>query len=204
MAKFASSKSQATAVIKKLQGKHLRSVGTVRNYEQALNRVAEYCKQNQVKGGLIGLSADQAITYLEYRGQLIGQKALDMERQAIQAMMTHVTSKLQNKQKLTVIRSEKSQSLNSRAYTYKQSQLISEAQTAKHSLATEIALHAGLRAHELLTLAKVEERPASKRPSSSSKWKGREGVIYTVHGKGGLIREVLLSKLYPNSLKSID
>ena len=36
------------------------------------------------------------------------------------------------------------------------------------------------------------ERPADKRPSLYSKWQGREGRFYTVQGKGGLIREILI------------
>ena len=42
MPKFASAARQATGVIKTLQGDILRSVGTVRNYEQGLTRVAEW------------------------------------------------------------------------------------------------------------------------------------------------------------------
>ncbi|EJK8729851.1 site-specific integrase [Escherichia coli] len=71
-------------------------------------------------------------------------------------------------------------------------ELIASAQTPRNALATRIAYAAGLRAHELHTLAKPEERPASIRPARDSKWTGREGVLYTVQGKGGLIREVLI------------
>ena len=53
-----------------------------------------------------------------------------------------------------------------------------------------------MRAHELLTLAKAEERTSDKRPALHSKWAGREGQLYTVQGKGGLIRHVLI----PNDL----
>ena len=49
-----------------------------------------------------------------------------------------------------------------------------------------------MRAHELLTLA----RNPDKRPALHSKWAGREGQLYTVQGKGGLIRHVLI----PNDL----
>ena len=41
MAKFAAPAQQAARVMQRLQGHTLRSVGTVRNYEQALTRVAE-------------------------------------------------------------------------------------------------------------------------------------------------------------------
>jgi integrase len=51
-----------------------------------------------------------------------------------------------------------------------------------------------LRAHELITLAPATERQADERPALESKFEGREGVLYTVHGKGGLVREVLIPK----------
>jgi len=73
-----------------------------------------------------------------------------------------------------------------------QVQLIAQAQTPRHALATEIAYQAGLRAHELLTLRPLTERPPDLRPALSSKWVGRDSVSYTVAGKGGLIREVRL------------
>ena len=95
--------------------------------------------------------------------------------------------------KLPVIKSELHQALYSRAYTLEQINLITQAQTAKNSLSMRIAYAAGLRAHELLTLQPQEERSASQhRQWSSQRFQGRGGKIYTVIGKGGLIREVLI------------
>lgn len=51
MGKFASPAKQAASVMKAVQGQSLVSVGTVRNYEQALTRVAEYAKFHRVSGG---------------------------------------------------------------------------------------------------------------------------------------------------------
>jgi hypothetical protein len=69
MAKFASAARQATGVIKILQGDILRSVGTVRNYEQGLTRVAEWMKDNRINhGDLRTLTPAQAITYGAARG----------------------------------------------------------------------------------------------------------------------------------------
>ena len=36
---------QAANVMKTLQGSHIKSVGTVRNYEEALSRVAQYANK---------------------------------------------------------------------------------------------------------------------------------------------------------------
>ncbi|ECZ1391290.1 site-specific integrase [Escherichia coli] len=192
MANFAKAEKQAASVMKVLQGTVIRSVGTVRNYEQALTRVCEWVKSSRACDGLRGLTPQLAVEYLETRGEAVGQKTLDMERQAIQAMMHHVTGVLLPDETLPVIRSQHPQILTGRAYTPTQVELIASAQTPRNALATRIAYAAGLRAHELHTLAKPEERPASIRPARDSKWTGREGVLYTVQGKGGLIREVLI------------
>ncbi|HBT0298366.1 TPA: site-specific integrase, partial [Klebsiella pneumoniae] len=158
-----------------------------------LTRVAEWMKDNRINhGDLRTLTPAQAITYLEQRGEQVGQKTLDMERQAIQAMMIHVTQTLPAGEHLPVVKSEQAQILSSRAYSPDQVALIAAAQQPANALATAIALAAGLRAHELLTLAPRQERAPDPRPAADSKFAGREGVIYTVQGKGGLVREVLI------------
>lgn len=184
-------KSQAVNIIKQIQGNHLRSVGTVRNYEQALARVAKFANQ-ELQCGLRQLTPEQAVFYLEVRSEVVGQKTLDMERQAIQAMMQHVTKILPLTERLVVVKSEHDQILTSRAYTQEQVALVAQAQTELNALATEIAYVAGLRSHELFSLRPASEQPADPRPAEKTKWQGREGVHYTVQGKGGLVREVLL------------
>ncbi|MCP5705574.1 site-specific integrase, partial [Klebsiella pneumoniae] len=116
------------------------------------------------------LTPAQAITYLEQRGEQVGQKTLDMERQAIQAMMIHVTQTLPAGEHLPVVKSEQAQILSSRAYSPDQVALIAAAQQPANALATAIALAAGLRAHELLTLAPRQERAADPRPAADSKF----------------------------------
>lgn len=191
MAKFASPARQSASVIKQMQGGALASVGTVRNYEQALTRVAEYRKERKL-GTLRSLTPKEASIYLNFRAKEVGQKSLDMERQAIQAMMLHVTGKLEQGERLAVERSEIEQHLNARAYLPNQVNAIAQSQTEKHALATKIAHSAGLRAHELLTLLPIEQREIDQRPALDTKFLGREGVKYSVQGKGGLIREVVI------------
>lgn len=181
---------QAAHVMKQVQGTIVKSVGTVRNYEQALRNVATHLAYSQQN--LKDLTPDSAKIYLEHRAEQVGQKALDMERQAIQLMMQHVTHKLEPTERLDVIKSEIAQILSSRAYTSEQVQAIAAAQAPQNALATEIAYSAGLRAHELLTLQRADLRPADDRPALESKFSHRNGVLYTVTGKGGLTREVLI------------
>lgn len=195
MGRFASPKKQAASVMKALQGDVLKSIGTVRNYEQALTQVTQYIKAEKIgRDGLHGLTPDQAITYLERRGQEVGQKTLDMERQAIQVMMQHITHKLKPAERLPVIQSEQQTSLTSRSYTQAQIKLVTEHQNERNALATKLSHQAGIRAHELLTLQKLDKNPADPRPATEHKFTGRAGetVAYSVHGKGGLTREVRL------------
>ncbi|EOX3900523.1 site-specific integrase [Vibrio alginolyticus] len=184
---------QAANVMKQVQGHILSSVGTVRNYEERLTIVAQHANA-EFKCGLRDLTIEQAHQYLSDRATEVGQKTLDMERQAIQCMMQHVTGKLGQTEKLDVIKSEQQPILSSRSYSPEQAKMIADAQTERNALATEIAHAAGLRAHELHTLQRIDERIPDPRPALEEKFTGREGERYTVEGKGGLVREVLIPK----------
>jgi integrase len=178
--------------MKQLQGTAIRSVGTARNYENALVRAAEFTDAERIVGGLQGMTLSDIARFQEQRGQVVGQKTLDMERQALQAMCRHITGRLAESQTLPVLKSELTQSLKSRAYTGQQIALVANAQRGPNALATELAHAAGLRAHELLTLRRASERAPDVRPTRAEKFLGRDGALYTVHGKGGLTRHVLL------------
>jgi integrase len=197
MARFENSQKQgakmAGSIMRELQGVYIKSVGTVRNYEQALKNVATVMvNQGQ---HLRDLDHDRAISYLEQRAEEVGQKSLDIERQAIQSMFRHVTGKLDEGETLRVIRSEHEQVLHSRAYTQEQTHAIADNQREQNALSTEIAYAAGLRAKELITLLPIGERPADIRQNKDpleEKFMGREGQRYSVIGKGGLVREVMI------------
>lgn len=205
MAKFAKPAKQAASVMKSLQGTHIRSVGTVRNYEQRLVRITAYLQEHRL-GSLREMTPARALEYLRQRATVVGQKTLDMERQALQAMMQHVTHQLPPGQPLEVIKSTaigRTGTTNhpalgrrladqTRAYNGEQMSLIAARQAPHNALATEIAYAAGLRAHELLGLRRTHQRVPDQRPAHGMKFSGiRESTIsYTVHGKGGLIREV--------------
>jgi integrase len=201
MAKFAKNvnpvavaKTQAANIMKSLQGNTIQSVGTVRNYEQALSTAAQYAN-GTLQCGLRDITRQQAEQYLTDRAVEVGQKTLDMDRQALQIMMQNVSGKLANNEKLNVVKSEHSQVLNCRSYTHEQVAMIANSQNERNGLATEIAHAAGLRTHELLTLNRINERALSDRPSRDEKFTGRNNeVSYSVTGKGGLTREVQLPR----------
>lgn len=202
MARFASVDKQVKSVMKALQGRVIKSVGTARNYEQAYRRIGHYLQDHRL-GSLRSISVPVAIDYLELRSQSVKQSTLNLERQAIQSLMINVSELLNQGQKLPTIKSSVKTILAGRAYTADQIDLICASQSKKNALATRIAYAVGLRAHELYTLRPISERPADSRPEIEYKFKGREGVKYTVHGKGGLLREVLIPKQLSQQLEAL-
>lgn len=204
MPSFRSAKAQAEhAVSRKIAlgtGRHdhqndgrIHSLGTARGYEQALKGFADYLRQYRL-GDLHSASEEEARQYLAERSGVVGQKTLDLDRQAIQIHLG---------QKLEVVCSSKESTLATRSYTPAQVERIAHAQSEANSLATRLAYHAGLRAHELLTLRPADERAASgHRQWSAERFSGREGDRYTVVGKGGLVREVMLSRELVTALEA--
>ena len=196
MPRFRAPKAQAEhAVARKLAlgtGRHdhrndgrIHSLGTARGYGQALKGFADYLREHRL-GDLPGATDQEARQYLAERSHQVGQKTLDLDRQAIQM---HLGLRLE------VVRSDRESALSTRSYTPAQVARIASAQSEANGLATRLAYHAGLRAHELLTLRPAGERSASgHRQWSADRFAGREGVRYTVVGKGGLVREVLLTR----------
>lgn len=208
MPKFRSPKKQAQQVLRdkfsigvsrhmnkqENKNKKIYSLGTWRNYLQALTRLTTWIQENRL-GDLRNLTQETALRFLELRSQEVGQKMLDQERQAVQLHLCLTLPK---------IKSEYTQVLKSRSYTKDQMLMIAEAQTPKNALATQIAYAAGLRAHELLTLQKKDERSASThRLWSNLRFTGRTGEVYTVKGKGGLIREVLIPSHLAQELEKL-
>ena len=196
MPRFRAPQAQAEhAVARKLAlgtGRHdhrndgrIHSLGTARGYGQALKGFAAYLREHRL-GDLPGATDQEARQYLAERSHQVGQKTLDLDRQAIQM---HLGLRLE------VVRSDRESALSTRSYTPAQVARIASAQSEANGLATRLAYHAGLRAHELLTLRPAGERSASgHRQWSADRFAGREGVRYTVVGKGGLVREVLLTR----------
>lgn len=73
MAKFAKPAKQAASVMKSLQGTHIRSVGTVRNYEQRLVRITSYLQEHRL-GSLREMTPARALEYLQQRAMSLVRK----------------------------------------------------------------------------------------------------------------------------------
>lgn len=205
MGKFAKAETQAASVIRALQRQgDLKSFSTAETYNQALIRVCRYMKGERL-GSLRDLTVENAMNYLDLRSEEVGQKTLDQDRHAIQFMMQHLTKKIAVSERLACVKSDTPQILASRSYTTEQVSMITNAQRGANELATQIAYAAGLRGHELLSLRPIGEREPSlttKNPLTT-KFKGRDGERYTVKGKGGLIREIVLPKVLATQLESL-
>ena len=137
-------------------------------------------------GDLRDLNVEIAQQYLADRAAMVSQKTLDLDRQAMQMYLGV---------RLEVVKSEKETHLSTRSYTQAQVERIASAQSERNSLATLIAHCAGLRAHELLDDPPGERAAAINSPGvERGPLCRREGLRYTVEGKGGLVREVMLSR----------
>ncbi|GAB7220372.1 hypothetical protein [Vibrio comitans] len=191
-------KKQTSNVMEKL---NLRSLGTKRNYARSLTLFSQHLNLNK-STSLRHATKEHAIQFLTDRAVCVGQKQLDMDRQAIQALLRY-NGELEQKQTLEVIETELDEVTHSRAYLDEQIDLVQQAQSDKHSLTTRIAAAAGFRAHEPGTLLPKEERePDFREAHSEHRFAGQEDwVAYTVIGKGGLCREARLPKELADELE---
>lgn len=205
MPSFRRPKAQAAhAVAQKLaigQARHgnrdsgrIHSFGTARAYTEALSTFTAWLQAERL-GDLAGTGRAEALRYLELRSTEVSQPQLDKDRQALQAHLG---------ERLPVLRSEVERIRGSRLYTSDQLAMVQGHQNARNALATAIVAATGIRAHELLTI-----RPAVEQPRSSHRvWRedlhaASEGRIYTVTGKGGLIREVMMPAALADRLEAV-
>ena len=212
MASFRSPEAQAAKVVSRAlalgESRHesrddgrIHSVGTARVYEAALTGAARWMQEQGDRGGVWRMTTEQAQAYLADRAGAVGQKTLDLDRQALRI--------LPNVEKLDRILSEAERPAGlaeqSRTYTPEQRDLVRQELSDRAQLGAEIVHAAGLRAHELLTLRPAVEQPASgHRQWSANRFAGREDQArYTVNGKGGLIREVAIPAALAERLEAL-
>ncbi len=194
MASFRSPKSQAAhAVSQRLaigEARHgnrddgrIHSIGTARAYTEALSTYTRWLQDERL-GDLRGSGRDEAMRYLEMRSTEVSQAQLDKDRQSLQAHLG---------ERLPVLRSEVEVIRGSRLYTPEQLAMLRERQSLSNALATAIVEATGVRAHELLTLRCPAEQPrSSHRTWRNDLHAATDGRLYTVAGKGGLVREVVI------------
>ena len=164
----------------------IHAVRTAQAYQGSLTGYTEFLQTNRL-GDLKCATTETAQMYLAERQEAgLSQKTLDQDRQAIQC---HLQQRLDRVQALNKTE------LSTRSYTRDQVREIANNQSGRNSLATQITHAAGLRASELNTLRPISERQASAhRTWSVDRFTGRDGLRFTVQGKGGLVREVLIPR----------
>ena len=200
MARFRSAEKQAEYAVNAVNGiktpRHnskndnkIHSVGTRRNYKSALKIASNWLMENGNRHGLNKMTPELAKTYLIERSKTVTQKTLDRDRQALQ-FLPEIT------EKLAVIQSQIPDGKlgqQSRAYTHEQINLIMLHQSPREALSTALVTKCGLRTHELYTIRTEQEQPANIREKwLPSRFYGLKGKRFTVTGKGGLIRLVII------------
>jgi integrase len=161
----------------------ITSISTERNHVVALTVFAKWLYRG-FNRHLKNASWSDAASYLSQRSKSIRQKTLDLDRNAIN-MNFHFPEKLEYvlSQIVTLARN--------RAYTHKQLKFLISKASPDLALSIQLAANAGLRSMELITLAPPLALRDSERDWHSGRFDGRQqDVPYTVHGKGGLRREV--------------
>lgn len=172
----------------------IHSLGTQRIYEVSLSILGRWASSQHLGNTLRDLPEHVVARWLDERSEQVGQKCLDNDRQAVRKVLGFDFPRLRSNYV-----SERSLADEPRAYTKAQIKRIAACQSQGNAFATRLAAAAGLRAQELLTLRRATERPSTvQREWSGNRFLGLEGERYTVAGKGGLVREVML----PHSLES--
>ncbi len=199
MARFRKSDKQAKHIVDSVSAlgkprhknteKGIHSLGAKRNYQRSLKLANNWLVENGNRNGLDKMTPELCNAYLSERAEYVTQKTLDQDRQALQFLPMV-------KENLPVAKSTISAGKlgqQSRAYTKQQLSLIRTIQSTKHALATEVSEACGLRAHEMFTIRPASEQSASgHRTWSNNRFSGQKGAIYTVIGKGGLVREIMV------------
>lgn len=165
----------------------ITSYGTARNHRTALKCAADWLIRSKGKH-LRNLNAVDAQEYLSFRATVVGQSAVDLSRQAINFHLLRETP-------IAYIPSIFPREFEDRGYTDGEIGLLLAAASPRLNFSIRLAVGAGLRALELITLAPPECLNESERDAwHAQRFLGRQTDIpFIVHGKGGLRRQVRLS-----------
>lgn len=163
----------------------IASLGTARDYKYCLAGYFEWLE-------FCGIGTDEQdhkqhiVDYLEVLAETVSQRTLNQHKQALELVFQLKCS--------CNVWAIKPTNDTSRSYTWTEVKEITQHQTQKNAFATLLAYACGLRAHELATLKPAAEQPRSER----KKWRTDlftgmpPSELYTVVGKGGLIRHVAI------------
>lgn len=165
----------------------ITSVGTARNHRYALKCAADWLIHGKGKH-LKNMNAADAQEYLSFRATTVGQSAVDLGRQAINFHLLRDAP-------IAYVPSIFPREVEDRGYTDGEIRLLLAAASPRLNFSIQLAMSAGLRALELVTLAPPDCLNESERDAwHAQRFLGRQSDIpFVVHGKGGLRRQVRLS-----------
>ena len=140
----------------------IHSLGTARNYQQSLSMFYRWLQDRKL-GDLSTATVDQAVGWLNNRSGQVGQKTLDLNRQAIQYLLMQTTGV---QVKFGRIKSSytggRKLAEEARAYSGTQLEEVCTRLSVRSALSAKICFAAGLRAHEVVTLRPIGEQPPSQ------------------------------------------
>lgn len=165
----------------------IASIGTERTTADALRNVATWMRTQGWCHGVDQIKAKQAYDYLRARAQVVTQNTLNKDRRALERVLGRKLERIES----TLPRGRLA--TQQRHYTRDQIARVMAAQNERNAFSTLLASRCGLRAHELLTIARTQEMPQPERTGRhADTFAGRDGVMFSVRGKGGLVRHVLV------------
>lgn len=208
MSRFRSADSQALHCVLKASAigaskpaagaTRIHSLGTRRTYRVSVRIFFRWVLALRVGTDMQSIAPELGREWLLERSTVVEQKCLDNDRQALNVVLgfdlPRVTSSYKGERQLAK---------QARAYTAAQVELIIAHQSPRNGFSTRLAEAAGLRAHELFTLRPASECPKTlDRDWSGNRFLGLSGALFTVTGKGGLTREVLLPAALAEQLEA--
>jgi len=171
-----------------------RSVGTRYAAESVLRCFGRFLEASKL-GHLGAVPVGACQLYLAARAAIgVGEDQMSKDRRALECVYG---------EDLKLVSTRPRRARPDRAITREQVEKIVAAQSPRKALSTEIAYVSGVRAFELLTIARIEDRPPSDRRWHKKLHLGLPaGVLFTVKGKGGLVRLIYLTKELARALET--
>lgn len=168
-----------------IAGRKISSVLTEEAHKSALTVYAKWLLATTGKH-LKNATREDAMKYQAWRAGRVRQSTLSLDRQAIN-MHFHFG------QPLAFAISSIATVVEDRAYSPSQVTYLRSRASVRLAFSIDLAINAGLRSMELITIASLDCLTPSDRHWHSQRFHGREGdQKFAVHGKGGLLREVRL------------
>jgi integrase len=171
----------------------IRSIRSQHIFANCLAMFARFLEVNRA-GNLKRFPPDAFTAYLYARSQRVGEAQLISDYWALE-LWTGV--------QLPRFKSARPQCLKPRAYTAEQIAAIAAHQTEPYAFSTWLAAAIGLRGMELITIAPLSAQPRDPRPIPPYLHAHMPpGELYSVYGKGGLIRTVLVPMPFVDTLEA--